>query len=415
MSFPSIQNEKPKLSFPEPPSPRLAGVAAGGNHGRFSTGRTLNTQTTLFGAISACALLVILVAGLWPFHAPRNEVSWSSTGNGVLFGKHGSIVSANPIPAIAARTDKSCGLEIWLEPRQLSSEGTVLAFYSPASGIVSFTLRQWRNGLVLERERHGRSAWGGTIYVGDVFRGPEPVLFTISSGEAGTAVYVDGTLVRMAPDFKLISQDLSGEFVIGNRPLTAFNWSGQVKGLAIYDRELTAAEVSRNYANWTSGWTALSSTHDQSDTAKNDETVARYLFNEAAGNVIHNQVDPATSLLIPERFFILHQKFLERPWDEFKPSWDYWQDVGINIAGFIPLGFFFQAYVSATRRSRRTIWITIALGFAVSLTIEVLQAFLPTRDSGMTDLITNTFGTALGAIAWVWIAKHSFFERASET
>ena len=138
--------------------------------------------------------------------------------------------------------------------------------------------------------------------------------------------------------------------------------------------------------------------------------MARYLFNEGEGNVVHNQVDSATSLVIPERFFILHQEFLERPWDEFKPGWDYWQDVAVNIAGFVPLGFFFQAYFSVTRRSKSTFWITIALGFAVSLTIEVSQAFLPTRDSGMTDLITNTSGTALGAIAWVWMVK-----QASET
>jgi hypothetical protein len=360
----------------------------------------------------ACVLFCTLVAGLWPFHAPKNEVRWLSDGNGLLFAKHGSIVSASPIEANPSQTDKSCSLEIWLEPRQVSAEGTVLAFYWPAKRVVAFTLRQYQNGLVLERESRGPSAWEASIYVGDVFRGPEPVLFTISSGEAGTAVYVDDTLVRKAPDFKLTSQDLSGEFVVGNSPLTAYSWSGQVKGLAIYDRELSASEVSQDFANWTAGWPTASTTAGRSDKAKNQGVVARYLFNEGKGNVVHNQVDPATSLLLPENFFILHEQFLERPWDEFKPGWHYWKDVGINIAGFIPLGFFFQACFSAIVRPKRTIWLTIAFGFAVSLTIEVLQAFLPTRDSGMTDLITNTFGTALGVIAHFWCVKHSCFERA---
>ncbi len=361
-------------------------------------------------AICVCVLFCTLVAGLWPFHAPKNEVRWSSEGDGLRFAKHGSIVSANPIRANRAHTDQSCTLEIWLEPRQISWEGTVLAFYWPASRVVSFTLRQWRNGLVLERESRGRTAGEASIYLGDVFRGPQPVLFTISSGQTGTVVYADGALVRKAPDFKLISQDLSGEFIIGNSPLTTFNWSGEIKGLAIYDRELTATEVSEDFANWTASKTAASSTTGRSDRAAS-EVVARYLFNEGKGNIVHNQVDPATSLLIPERFFILHEQFLERPWDEFKPGWHYWKDIGINVAGFIPLGFFFQACFSAPGRTKRTIWLTVALGFAVSLMIEVLQAFLPTRDSGMTDLITNTFGTALGAIAYIGSVKHSCFER----
>jgi hypothetical protein len=372
---------------------------------RFREGGRLHIQTFFLRTICTGVLLGILVAGLWPFHAPRNEVSWLSGENGLLFGKHGSIVSASPIQAGGSQADKSCSLEIWLEPNRINSEGTVLAVYWPSRDVVSFSLRQWRNGLVLERESRGHSAWEASIYVANVFRDPKPLLFAISSGPAGTAIYADGKLVRKYPDFKLISQDLSGQVILGNGPLTAYNWSGQVKGLAVYDREIAATEVSQNYANWTAGWPARESESEsgRTDTAKSEGVVARYLFNEGKGNVVHNQIDSAASLVIPERFFILHQLFLEPPWDEFRPGWHYWKNVGINVAGFIPLGFFFLAYFSTTGRFKRAIGLTIALGFAVSLTIEVLQAFLPTRDSGMTDLITNTFGTALGAMAWVWI------------
>ncbi|MGA7363895.1 MAG: VanZ family protein, partial [Candidatus Sulfotelmatobacter sp.] len=145
---------------------------------------------------------------------------------------------------------------------------------------------------------------------------------------------------------------------------------------------------------------------------ENNDAVALYLFNEGNGSIVYNQVDGATDLIIPDRFFVLNEQFLERPWSEFHPGWRYWVNVGINIAGFIPFGFFFCAYFSAAQESRRALVRTIALGFAVSLTIEVLQAFLPTRDSGMTDLMTNTFGTALGASLCAWIAKQQWVVRA---
>ena len=112
-------------------------------------------------------------------------------------------------------------------------------------------------------------------------------------------------LVKRVPNFVISNRDLTGQFVVGNAPTTAYSWSGQLKGLAIYDRELSAAEVSQGFVDWTNGGPVRFS---KGPTA----VVARYLFDEGKGNVVRNQVDSATSLLIPERFFVLHEQFLER-------------------------------------------------------------------------------------------------------
>jgi hypothetical protein len=356
----------------------------------------------LLRAICALVLLGILVAGLWPFHSPRNQISWLSNNSGLLFGKYGSVVSAAPFKAHPSQADGSCSIEIWLQPRRVKASGTILAFYWPESRTVPFALRQSLGDLVLLRRnddpsRHGKRT---RLYVDDVFSHQQPVFFTISSGPSGTRIYVDGALVKTTPNFRFSSRELTGQLVIGNAPATTDNWSGQLKGLAVYDRALTTAEVSQHYENWTTG--------EQANLAASEGAIGLYLFNEENGSVVHNQVDPATDLHIPEWFFVLHEQFLERPWDEFRPDWNYWKDLGINIVGFIPLGVFFCAYFSSMQTTRRAMLFTIAFGFAVSLTIEVLQAFLPTRDSGMTDLITNTFGTALGAVLSAWIAeRHS--------
>src|ERR1019366_1378930 len=120
---------------------------------------------------------------------------------------------------------------------------------------------------------------------------------------------------------------------------------------------------------------------------EDESPVALYLFNEREGNLVHNQLDPATDLIILPRYFVLHRGFLLAPWRQYRSSWSYWQDVSINIAGFIPLGFCVVAYFSSVRLVSRPAATTIVLGFITSLTIETLQAFLPTRSSDMTDII----------------------------
>lgn len=339
-------------------------------------------------AICAATLCGILVAGLWPFHAPTNQVNWLKNKNGLRFGDYGSIVSKGAFTARSSKSDTTCSIEIWLEPGLTEDSNTFLAFYSAGGRSVPFSLHQSISDLRLQREILDPNHRAKTVnfMVDDVFREKKPVFITITLGEQGTSVYLNGTLTKTSPSFGLSDKDLSGRLLVGNSPIANDDWSGRLLGLAIYDRELTAAQVSQHYEHWTKeGHPAV---------GENENTVALYLFDERSGSIVHNQIDPATDLLIPERYFVQRAPFLLPAWDEYYPGWGYWKYVGINIGGFIPLGFVFCAYFS---QIKRPVLASIILGFTVSLSIEILQAFLPTRDSGTTDIITNTLGSAIGA------------------
>jgi glycopeptide antibiotics resistance protein len=129
-----------------------------------------------------------------------------------------------------------------------------------------------------------------------------------------------------------------------------------------------------------------------------DRAVAVYLLNEHTGSVVRNQIARGIDLSIPERYTLPHQLFLQPFWTEFRPRLSYWRDVLINVLGFMPLGFVFFGYWSSVRPIRRAALAVTVLGFGVSLLIEVLQASIPTRSSGTTDLITNTLGTFIGVL-----------------
>jgi VanZ family protein len=351
-------------------------------------GRSLLLQPTFVPAVCGCVLLCILTAGLWPFHAPRNQVSWLPEENGLLFGKHGSVVSASPFKVRDPDTH-SCSLQIWLQPNHIDAGvGMILAFYSSEKRAISLALRQWHSGMVIER---GSVADKNEIYIDGLFTNERPAIITITSSETGTTAYLDGKLLKTFSNFAVSSENLTGQLVLGNAPRTNFSWSGQIKRLAIYDRKLSAAEVSQSSLDW-----AL---HYETS-VQSEDLIAYYLFREGKGDIVRNEVDPATNLIIPKHFFILQPWLLQPLWDDYHPDWHYWEDVGVNVVGFVPLGFFFCAYFSQMQKVEHSAMVTIMLGFAISLMIEVLQSFLPTRESDMTDLITNTLGTAFGVMAY---------------
>lgn len=71
-----------------------------------------------------------------------------------------------------------------------------------------------------------------------------------------------------------------------------------------------------------------------------------------------------------------------------------------NVLLFVPWGFLmFLALYSVERPTVQTYVLTILLGLTFTCAIEAVQYFLPTRVADINDVIWNTVGTSLGAVA----------------
>ena len=341
--------------------------------------------------INILLLCIVLYAGLTPFHAPRNQVTWSAGMNGLQFGNHATIIAERFLPPSGPGVDGH-SLEIWIQPDQPADSGTVLAFYDPKEPR-GFGLHQSVNDLELRVEPWlaWRPAKISTMFVDNAVRDGAASLWAVSSGPSGTAIYRDGVKLQESRAFIVSGREFSGQLILGTTPTSNDSWSGGLRGLAIYYRQLTAGQIARHAQSWTRSGTP--------EISADEGCVALYLFDEHAGGVVHNKAAFGSDLRIPANYVLVNPTVLDPVWRAFNWSWGFWQDTLINIFGFVPVGFFLCAYFSARRAGWPALTASI-LGCGISLLIELAQVFLPTRDSSMSDLLTNTAGSIIGAVLY---------------
>ena len=343
----------------------------------------------------ACLLIlcIILIAGLSPFtpHLP-NEVRWLERENGLYFGEYATILSTTPL-RLDGHPDGTCSVELWVQPGFIDDSNTMLAFQTPDTPL-QFRIQQNNDALMFTRQTNGP---GGQInkkliYIHQALRRDTPILITVTAGNDGTNVYLDGRLARSSKDFGLTRRDLNGGIVVGNSPVINDSWSGILRGIGVYSRAMTPDEISQDFEDWKSSGLPRDS--------EQKKAVAIYPFTERSGKVIHNQLPGGVDLTIPDYYVVLYPPFLQPFWKHWGWNWGFWRDGIVNVTGFIPLGFFFCVYFALCRRVNRAILLTIIFGCAISFIIEATQYYLPTRDSDSMDFINNTLGTAIGAFLY---------------
>jgi hypothetical protein len=351
----------------------------------------LSHKKLVVTCLTVTAVCLLLVATLWPFQLkPKNDVRWLANEDGLDFFAYGTVLSSGQFAEDPGGDHEPFSLELWMEPEIVDDSNVVIAFYTPENPR-QFLIRRDLSDISLLHDRPGKKR--AKLIAPEVVQVGRRMLVTVTAGPKGTALYIDGQIKQASASYGLSRKNLSGELVIGNSPVGNDTWNGILRGLAIYRQELTAQEVRDHYAKW--------ATDGAAQTLDRSSMLAFYLFRERAGNIVHNEIQPGINLTIPDHYMIWRQNFMLAPWKEFRPDKTYVNDVIVNILGFVPLGLILFPYFAIVRQSKRPWLMSYATGAVLSLTIEILQSFLPMRYSGWTDVITNSTGTALGASVYL--------------
>ena len=342
----------------------------------------------------ACCFVVACITlslGLWPFHVPANQVTWIPAGGGVEYGRAATILSEGPIvPHPPTSSTGAHSIEVWAAPHPYQKAAVLLSLYSvDRRSYIEISQALVDLKVAVKAKRDGFRTEDATFRWPEVFRRPKLLFLSITSGPSGVTVYADGKLLGRQPGMRIPEWILSGQLILGDSPYQPDSWRGKVKGLALYESELTADDVARHYHSWTT----LGSPQPQPD----EDIRALYLFGEAKGNRVHSETPYAADLWIPDRYMVVDKIFMEPFWEEFEWTRSYASAAVKNLIGFIPFGFCFYL-MFLERGARRPMLLTVVSGMVGSLTIELLQWFLPTRDSGTTDIFTNTISTWVGAV-----------------
>jgi VanZ family protein len=87
------------------------------------------------------------------------------------------------------------------------------------------------------------------------------------------------------------------------------------------------------------------------------------------------------------------------------------KDLVVNVLVYAPLGLLLFLSSFARNRPVRTVLLATLAGCALSISMETLQQYVPSRDTSTMDVITNTAGTLAGAVLGALFRRGSRGER----
>jgi hypothetical protein len=342
----------------------------------------------------------LLHAGLRPYDLRRaNEVEQLAPGPGLGFRGRGIVWSEGELGWSGDREPAELALEIRLRPRRVADfDGGVALGLFDDQPVAPLLLAQWKSGLYVrarvepDPSPDAEARPDFDLGFRTKFRPGEARFLAVCSGPEGTEVFVDGVANAKSP-LPIVPAEatLRGRLVLGNDDEVRRGWHGEILGLALYVRYLSGDDVRRHAAAVRSG--GMRALEGEAG------LVALYAFDASSAGRVDSLVAGAPLLRVPAIFRGLERHVLGLPRGGWKSLLSPRRDQLLNLAGFVPLGL----VLTLVLRRRKALgpcaaWTRATLlGAGLSLAIEIVQIWLPTRVSSAPDLLLNSLGTALGA------------------
>jgi len=359
--------------------------------------------------LSVVVLFVILFFGLRPKDfCFTNSVSWIEDQTGIRFEKYG-IAYTDPIKEFRKANgfgENGFSIEIVLKPLNYEEGFNFIFALHNGNDRRQLLLGQWRARIIaMNGDDYDYKRRVKRISINAASRPPAIQLITITTGKTnGTKVYLNGQLVKSKEDLVLhIPYGDKTRLTLGNSLYGKHSWRGDIYGLALFKHILTAQDAALHFKRW--------SQDRNFSFSKNGKPFILYCFDEKEGTRVPDHAGGDHYLKMPLRMPILKKGILSSPWKGIKFDKKGIEDILLNLAGFIPLGFVFTTTFGGLGGApqKKAVYITLFLCLLVSLIIEIAQAWMPSRSSSQLDLMCNVAGSVIGIFMAHWILKRKGF------
>ena len=376
-------------------------------------------------------IALLFFVGFWPFNFAQTNMVTLDMTNGLQLITPATVYTQTPPEKLLNMKEFTIFLS--LSSDYLGADGYArILTHSLDEDRMNFMVGQWKDSLVFKVKVDNKTMPVHFETEGILNKNEKASILIVFNGNELIS-YKDGEIKGRMKTGLIKFSHWNGSYplVIGSEADGMYTWQGTIYSVAVFDRALSPNDMETLPSHITNLSPVI-----WYDFQRKDENVAGYrlqvnglekqnkalnwLTNKTNETNKTNQtaVNPPLNysptqhavvtdlgrgmpadLIIPYYFKPYKKPVLEKVyvrWEEYRKNL---LDIVINIAGFIPLGFLLSMYLTQKGLTfSKALMLSIVAGFVISLTIELLQYFLPTRTSSMPDLIANTMGTALGTL-----------------